>query len=230
MTISPHDAVFARVAKLSKVARKQFSMSFPTPHVVFNLRGKTAGLAYPDRHEIRVNHEMMELNGKDFVKTVIAHELAHLVAFRKYGRNIRPHGIQWQQVMHVFGCSADRTHHYAIASQRQQRRYYYKCGCKGMHTLSCVRHNRSTNGAKYSCRKCKQLLTFVSPIVAKPTAQPKSISTCYQCGAQQEMLTTKSTKGISEILCEQCAAKLPEQPSVSDDTNDDSPPGQLSLF
>lgn len=44
------------------------------------------------KHEITVN---ASLNKYKFMITLI-HEIAHLVAFEKYGRNIKPHGTEWK--------------------------------------------------------------------------------------------------------------------------------------
>lgn len=43
-------------------------------------------------HRISLNHD---LNSYDFLITFI-HELAHLYAFEKHGRNHQPHGIEWK--------------------------------------------------------------------------------------------------------------------------------------
>lgn len=44
------------------------------------------------KHEITVN---ASLNKYKFMITLI-HEIAHLVAFEKFGRNIKPHGAEWK--------------------------------------------------------------------------------------------------------------------------------------
>jgi len=43
-------------------------------------------------HAITVNSN---LNKYRFLVTLV-HEIAHLVAFEKYGRSIKPHGIEWK--------------------------------------------------------------------------------------------------------------------------------------
>lgn len=45
------------------------------------------------RHRISINHN---LNPFAFLITLI-HEIAHLEAFLKYGKRIKPHGAEWQQ-------------------------------------------------------------------------------------------------------------------------------------
>lgn len=45
------------------------------------------------RHQITVN---ASLNKYRFLLTLI-HEIAHLVAFEKYGRQIKPHGMEWKR-------------------------------------------------------------------------------------------------------------------------------------
>jgi SprT protein len=45
-----------------------------------------------DKHEITVNSS---LNKYKFLITLV-HEISHLVAFEKFGRNIKPHGTEWK--------------------------------------------------------------------------------------------------------------------------------------
>lgn len=47
---------------------------------------------FTGKHEITVNSN---LNKYRFIITLI-HEISHLVAFEKFGRNIKPHGQEWK--------------------------------------------------------------------------------------------------------------------------------------
>jgi len=49
------------------------------------------------QHQITVN---ASLNQYRFLMTLV-HEIAHLVAFNKYGRNIKPHGKEWKHSFQV---------------------------------------------------------------------------------------------------------------------------------
>lgn len=49
------------------------------------------------KHLITINSN---LNPYRFLMTLI-HEIAHLVAFQKYGRHIKPHGVEWKQTFRL---------------------------------------------------------------------------------------------------------------------------------
>lgn len=48
---------------------------------------------YSDRHTITINND---LNPFSFLVTYL-HEVAHLIAFKKYGNRVAPHGKEWKQ-------------------------------------------------------------------------------------------------------------------------------------
>lgn len=71
---------------------RTFAFSFK---ITKNRRSKAGDYRFNKRfntHHITVN---MSQNNYAFLLTYI-HEVAHLVAFEKYGRNIRPHGAEWK--------------------------------------------------------------------------------------------------------------------------------------
>jgi SprT protein len=45
-------------------------------------------------HRITVNHN---LNKYDFLITLI-HEMAHLLCWKKYGKGVKPHGMEWKNI------------------------------------------------------------------------------------------------------------------------------------
>ena len=48
----------------------------------------------PYKHQISVNYN---LNEYQFLITLL-HEIAHFLTYKRFGRNIRPHGKEWKQV------------------------------------------------------------------------------------------------------------------------------------
>lgn len=141
------------------VAQNYFECHFATPSINFRLTGKTAGKAYLQHWEIRLNPILFRENPQVFIEEVLPHELAHLITFQLFGR-VKPHGPEWKSVMqHVFSLAAKTTHSLDITSV-QGRTYQYHCHCDD-HLLSVRRHNKVQQGkATYLCRNCKQHLTL----------------------------------------------------------------------
>lgn len=130
-------AIKARVeAKLKDgIARAEakYNRKFSMPHVVYDLRGRTAGMAILRNWKIRLNAVLLMENIDDFIDRTVPHELAHLITDVVYPeahdrsaehmRNVlnagllgvfgtqrrikRPkrdiHGAQWQSVCRVLG-------------------------------------------------------------------------------------------------------------------------------
>lgn len=162
---SPSDpllqAVENRLAELYCLAERHFLKRFRRPRVLFNLKGETAGQAWPERNLLRLNQILLEENREHYLEHTLGHEVAHLVAHRIYGKNIRPHGKEWQQMMEqVFRLPARRTHSYDV-SRASQRPFEYSCNCsdKTIH-LTSTRHNRILKGTVYLCTSCKSPLKF----------------------------------------------------------------------
>lgn len=130
------------------------------PTLSFKLRGKTAGTAYLQRWEIRLNPILLAENSDAFINEVIPHEYAHLLTFALYGR-VQPHGKEWQAMMiDIMGLPANRTHHFDTKNSetRQYERFTYYCLCQ-THLLTAIRHNRiQANKAIYHCKHCGETL------------------------------------------------------------------------
>ncbi|MHC5224829.1 SprT family zinc-dependent metalloprotease [Ignatzschineria sp. LJL83] len=130
------------------------------PTLSFKLRGKTAGTAYLQRWEIRLNPILLAENSDAFINEVIPHEYAHLLTFALYGR-VQPHGKEWQAMMiDIMGLPANRTHRFDTKNSetRQYERFTYYCLCQ-THLLTAIRHNRiQANKATYHCKHCGETL------------------------------------------------------------------------
>lgn len=167
------------------LSERYFQRSFELDAVSFSLRGRSAGQfrakvgrsTGPDSakvtfNEIRLNASMLEAYGQRFITETIGHEVAHFIVFQLYGRNVRPHGKEWQSVMsEVLRQKPEVTHQYDTKPARRLKRYEYGCACRGrVHELTSIRHKKVINQqARYLCRHCH------SPIAARAEAPTKQI-------------------------------------------------------
>ena len=146
--------VLDKLAELRVKARGLYGINIE-PTVSYDLKGLAAGQANYQYNRIRLNRELLEKYGADFICQTVPHEFSHLVAYEVYGRRIKPHGNQWRSVMIALGAEPSRTHKYEATKTRHLKRYLYKCGCPGKkHELTSIRHNRIRRGAGYLCGKC----------------------------------------------------------------------------
>lgn len=172
---SARDALEARAQQALEdwVARAN-ELFYPThgvrilcPRLMYDLRGRGAGLAVyqPRTHRrepdlIRLNGQLLKEHPQEMISETIPHELAHIVAHRLFGTRIKPHGAEWRAVMAAFGKAPDVSHQMAAQPSRRLRRYHYQCGCPRGAQLTSIRHNRVQRGAAYLCRKCGQRLRW----------------------------------------------------------------------
>jgi SprT protein len=131
----------------------------PKPVVRYDLKGQSAGQCIwhvGHRPVLRFNLDIARHHEDHFVRTTVAHEVAHLVTAACY-RRAAPHGAQWRAVMRHLGIAEpSRCHDYRIddAKVRRQRRWIYQCDCM-QHALTTTRHNRVQQQlAQYHCRRC----------------------------------------------------------------------------
>lgn len=124
----------------------------------FDLRGRAAGqtrLGTRGKLEIRYNLEIAGLQPDAFARETVPHEVAHVVTWLLHGHRARPHGTEWQAVMHHLGIpSPRRCHDFDMPPVRRQRRWPYRCACR-VHQLSTTRHRRvQQQGIRYHCSTC----------------------------------------------------------------------------
>lgn len=159
LTTDLHYRASKRLAECISIAEQHFQQTLPIPTLSFKLRGKAAGKAYLQTWEIRLNPVLFTENCDTFIDEVIPHEVAHLLAFKFYGR-VPAHGAHWQSIMHhVFNVSPKTTHAMDITSV-QGKTFEYQCQCS-TYPLTIRRHNKvQRQQARYLCQKCRAALQF----------------------------------------------------------------------
>ena len=129
----------------------------------FDLKGSIAGQYRSGESLIRYNPHIAVRHFDDFKIRTVAHEVAHHIVQEIWGNKrlyVRPHGREWQSVMHLLGITdISRCHDYPLdgIKIKRQRRFRYACRCRE-HELPTTRHNRVLKGLKYKCAKCHNQL------------------------------------------------------------------------
>jgi len=150
--------VTERTQHLLQFAESHFNLSIEAPLIRFDLKGKTAGMIlFPRRGSCTIRYNLPLLNryGEAFINATVPHEVSHLIARTLHGPKIKPHGIEWKEIMKLFHASPNRCHNSNTEqSEGRNMRYFdYRCDCRS-HQLSAIRHNRIQNGVIYLCQKC----------------------------------------------------------------------------
>jgi SprT protein len=132
------------------------------PRVMFDLRGQAAGqfrVRSGGEPLIRYNAPLLGRYPREFLEQTVPHEVAHYLAYVRFGPNIRPHGQEWQRIMRELGADPRRCHDFDVTdlTTRRLRRHLYHCRC-GEHALTSIRHHRVLRGTSYICRSCGQPL------------------------------------------------------------------------
>ncbi|AKD37912.1 hypothetical protein I926_02920 [Pasteurella multocida subsp. multocida OH4807] len=151
--------VLRKVTQCLQLAEAYFQRPFPIPIINYQVRGLKAGVAYLQENEIRLNRTLLLENREEFIRQVVPHELAHLIAYQLFGQ-IKPHGIEWKTIMiNVFQLEP-HIYHQFDTKNIMKHRFLYECQC-GTHHLSRRRHDNCQNkGISYFCKNCKGKLIY----------------------------------------------------------------------
>ena len=166
-----HIQVVQRLNKLWSIVEQNYPnfrmLSFP--RVNYNLHGRVAGKAFcifnnfneVVESEVRFNKQLLLENQQGFIDRTVGHELAHIVAYQLYGKEIKPHGREWKMVMRMFGQEPSRCHSFDVSNVSTRKTHTYECGCRTFQ-LTSVRHNKIIKGkSSYTCNKCKGALRLL---------------------------------------------------------------------
>jgi SprT protein len=184
VTINPisnnvQQSVVDEVQRYLDVASLLYHQTFEPIEVLFDLKGKTAGMyrvrSMPAarflglgspvviQRVIRFNPWLFAKYPEDSWSNTVPHEVAHYLADCLYGlRRIKPHGTEWRKVMLDLGAEPIVRAAYDLSGipVRKVSRYSYQCQCRDVF-LSSYRHQKIQRKLQsYRCRDCRKELIF----------------------------------------------------------------------
>ena len=171
LTDSQKGRVITETRSVLDRAGQLLGKKIPDVSVLFDLKGRSAGQFRMRKRacEIRYNPTVFSLYFDDNLLNTVPHEVAHYLVYILYPRRrsgyrrVKPHGLEWREMMLKLGADTSVCHNYDLATvpQRKEQRFSYDCGCR-QHQISCRRHNKIQSGrAHYSCRYCNTELREV---------------------------------------------------------------------
>ena len=126
-----------------------------------------AGEASWFQNKIRLSSQLWaRMSQQDRYETAV-HEAAHIIAHHLHpGKDIKPHGWEWQRVMVRCGVKPERCHKIDTSGLKGKRkRYPAFCPCKThMITMNIV--NKMRRGQVRVCKACRGQLTLDKDSIA----------------------------------------------------------------
>lgn len=154
------------IAHYIERANREQRVAITMPTCSFDLRGRTAGMAYQQRNHVQLNAVLLVENFDDFISDTIPHEVAHLVVWVKYGRKAAAHGAEWKEVMRRFDVEPSRTHSLDTENSGVATVLFrYRCACQTFE-LTRRTHPGALAGNRY-CKSCKYALQYTGEVKAK---------------------------------------------------------------
>jgi len=186
-------AVIKKVEETIEEAGRAYHRIFEMPEIQFKKRGRVAGTANCYYFRLNFNNQLLDKNFEHFLRSIVVHEVAHLVCDRVYGPSVASHGSEWGSVMRALGISnPERCHSYKTTPARTIRRIEYRCSCR-THHVSSIKHGRILKGVRYTCNSCKSGIEQVdsNSVVAsvpkiKRSTQPIGTVVCRETAIKRE--------------------------------------------
>lgn len=207
LTATQKKEIAAKVEACFVKCESHFGREFLRPNTKYTLKGTTAGTAHPGKWELNFHPTLATQNWDDYLKTIVPHEVAHLIDYEVYRKNdigktlsVRTddrfanflrtgrkprrqkrslHGPSWKRVMGILGVEAARCHQYDTSEvARRKSQHAYNCTCGRVWQLGPKYHKNIQTGAKsYRCTTCKTPITASMFGSANPPSPPKSKAT-----------------------------------------------------
>lgn len=155
-----------------KEAKRIFNVEFPDLTIDLGMKGRNAGQACYKRSiggvyevKLRFNLDLARENFNEF-KSVITHEICHLVVALTHKYEVSPHGDEWALAMELMGSDPKRCHSLKLSEEFliDNRPFVYVCRCQDgtkRHYLSNNIHRKVMSGRTRVCKTCKSAIKFL---------------------------------------------------------------------
>lgn len=167
-----------RVTECLHLASAHFGKTFPEIPVKFDLAGTVGG--YFCVHTCRTtgkvsqyfrfNRVLARENLNEYLEQICPHEVAHYIALCQWGRDIRPHGVEWKSVMvDVFNLAPDRCHAMNTAGV-ENIPFVYRCATPAERALPSfvkTRRSKKTSTSSPNFLLAPQMRRSARPISAR---------------------------------------------------------------
>lgn len=156
-----YEAVANKVKETVEILNKKFDFAMQVPHIYYDVRGTTGGLAKSASMTVHFNDKLLKENIEEFIATTVPHEVCHIAVYhlchfkkRTYPKN--GHGADWQIMMRVAGVNARKYHQYEVET-KEPVEYKYECGCPEGLIIQEKQHKKIKDKVMI-CRKCNKQL------------------------------------------------------------------------
>ena len=156
-------AVTEKVQDCFSKAEIYFQQKLARPEISFGIRGQDAGRAYfpiarysrlQKPAELRFNELLLKQEPDDFIRHVVPHECAHVIAYLIFGTAIKPHGQEWKNIMEgLFGLEPRVRHNFDV-SALVNKPFMYRCACENLVALG-LRQHKNAQSLRPRCSKDK---------------------------------------------------------------------------
>lgn len=134
----------------------KLDQTFKRCEITYDLKGRTAGMAYSLPPEIKLNLQLLldSRYTEDMLNDTVPHEVCHIVQ-RQLAPRSKAHGHEWQRLMYLIGLEPTRCHNYEVAPVRKHARpHRYECDCR-VHMVTNLIHTKIQSGQVRTCLNCK---------------------------------------------------------------------------